>query len=121
MNESTKVTPAEINSHISAEYTTTLDKALAGAPQVDGLDRVTIHVIVLDNGTKLVGVNYGAIVPENHSAEEGRKQARAAAFDQAWPLFGFRLRDRLASSSLTEADAAADLAGTPRPDHPSAA
>ncbi|MCU1123480.1 hypothetical protein JAK34_15695 [Stenotrophomonas maltophilia] len=96
MNKSKKVTPAEIEAEIVAEYATTLDKAYASAPLVEGLDRVTVHTIVLRNGAKLVGVNYGAISPENHSAEEGRRQARAAAFDQAWPLFGFRLRDQLA-------------------------
>lgn len=95
MNEPQKVTPAQIEAEIEAEYSTTLDRAYAFAPLVEGLDRVTIHTIVLRNGAKLVGVNYGAIVPANHSDEEGRKQARAAAFDQAWPLFGFRLRDQL--------------------------
>ncbi|PJL71649.1 hypothetical protein B9Y75_06695 [Stenotrophomonas maltophilia] len=95
MNQSQKVTPADIEAEITAEYTTTLDNAYAGAPLAEGLDRVTIHTIVLRNGAKLVGVNYGAIVPANHNAEEGVKQARKAAFDQAWPLFGFRLRDEL--------------------------
>lgn len=93
----TKVTPADIDAEIVAEYSVTLDQALQGCPVVEGLDRVTVAVLVLKNGTKLVGVNYGAIDPANHSAEIGRSEARAAAIDQAWPLLGFRLRDLLAA------------------------
>lgn len=109
------VTPADIEAEIAAEYSTTLDKALAGCPLLEGMDRVTVAVIVLKNGTKLVGVNYGAIDPARHSPEMGAKEARAAAIEQAWPLLGFRLRDELARPVLTEADALADLAGEPRP------
>lgn len=115
-----RVTPANVEAEISAEYSFTLDKALAGCPLVEGLGRVTIAVLVLKNGTKLVGVNYGAIDPAQHSPEMGAKEARAAAVEQVWPLLGFRLRDELARPVLTDADAAADLAGTPRPDNPTA-
>lgn len=114
-NKATRVTPADIEAEITAEYSTTLDKALAGCPLLEGMDRVTVAVIVLKNGTKLVGVNYGAIDPARHSPEMGAKEARAAAIEQAWPLLGFRLRDELARPVLTEADALADLAGEPRP------
>lgn len=91
-----RVTPADIEAEIAAEYSTTLDKAFAGCPLVEGMDRVTVAVVVLKNGAKLVGVNYGAIDPANHSSEIGTEQARAAAIEQAWPLLGFRLRDKLA-------------------------
>lgn len=91
-----RVTPADIKAEIAAEYSTTLDKAFAGCPLVEGMDRVTVAVVVLKNGAKLVGVNYGAIDPANHSPEIGTEQARAAAIEQAWPLLGFRLRDKLA-------------------------
>lgn len=91
-----RVTPADIEAEIAAEYSTTLDKAFAGCPLVEGMDRVTVAVVVLKNGAKLVGVNYGAIDPANHSPEIGTEQARAAAIEQAWPLLGFRLRDKLA-------------------------
>ena len=40
---------------------------------------------------------------------------REAKMEVQPPLLGFRLRDELARPVLTEADAAADLAGTPRP------
>lgn len=111
-----RVTPEEIQAEIGAEYSFTLDKALQGCPMVDGLDRVTIAVIVLKNGTKLVGVNYGAIDPKQHCPETGRREARAQAVEQIWPLLGFRLRDELARPVLTEADSLADLHGYQRPD-----
>lgn len=93
-----RVTPADIEAEIVGEYSTTLDKALAGCPLFEGMDRVTLAVVVLKNGTKLVGVNYGAIDPANHSPEMGEKEARAQAIEQAWSLLGFRLRDKLAAS-----------------------
>lgn len=91
------VTLADIEAEIGAEYSFTLDKVLASCPLVGGLDRVTVAVIVLRNGTKLVGVNYGAIDPANHCPKKGKKEARAHAIEQAWPLLGFRLRDKLAA------------------------
>ena len=93
-----RVTPADIEATIAAEYSFTLDKALAGCPQVDGLERVTLAVVVLRNGTKLVGVNYGAIDPARHDAEQGRVEARAAAVEQVWPLLGYELRTKLAAA-----------------------
>lgn len=50
---------------------------------------------------------------------DGPSCARAIA--KLWEPLGFRLRDKIARGALsrpalTEADAAADLAGTPRPD-----
>ena len=91
-----RVTPADIEATIAAEYSFTLDKALAGCPLVDGLERVTLAVVVLRNGTKLVGVNYGAIDPARHDAEQGHVEARAAAVEQVWPLLGYELRTKLA-------------------------
>ena len=95
----THITPADIEASIAAEYSFTLDKALIGCPLVDGLDRVTLSVIVLRNGTKLVGVNYGAIDPARHDPEMGRKEARSAAIEQIWPLMGYELRTKLATAT----------------------
>ena len=92
-----RVTPTHVDAEISAEYSFTLDKALSGCPLVEGMDRVTVAVLVLKNGTKLVGVNYGAIDPAQHSPERGRQEARAQAVDKVYELLGFRLRDELAS------------------------
>ena len=60
------------------------------------LGLLTFCVLVLRNGTKIVGINYGAIDPAQHSAAQGRFEARAHAIDQIWPLMGYALREQLA-------------------------
>lgn len=79
---------------------------------------LTFCVLVLRNGFTVTGESACAS-PENFNPEIGRKIARENAINKVWPLLGFRLRDELARPVLTEADALADLNGTPRPDHPS--
>ena len=127
-----RVTPADIAAEIASEfYFTAADgvrgELLSSLPELgvnfggdNPLSLLTFCVLVLRNGTKVVGINYGAIDPAQHSAERGRQEARAQAVDKVYELLGFRLRDELARPVLTDADAAADLAGTPRPDNPTA-
>ena len=62
------------------------------------LQLLTFCVLLLCNGTKVVGVNYGAIDPARHDPEMGRTEARKAAIEQVWPLMGYALRSRLAES-----------------------
>ena len=83
------------------------------------LHLLTFCVLVLRNGFTVTGESACAS-PENFDAEVGRRIARENAINKVWPLPGFRLRDELARPVLTDADAAADLAGTPRPDNPTA-
>ena len=104
----TLVTLADIEAEIVAEAYMTGEYFLEGGLHVeyspgwydygDAADNLTICVLILRNGTKLVGVNYGAIDPANHCPKKGKKEARAHAIEQAWPLLGFRLRDKLADS-----------------------
>ena len=56
---------------------------------------LTFCVLVLRNGTKIVGINYGAIDPNQHDAERGKQKARAHAIDQVFPLMGYELRQKL--------------------------
>lgn len=135
-NNGPRVTPAALQAEIVSEHYFTAFDGVAGAAyneaSPDGVLRpfsftaqgalglLTFCVLVLRNGAKVVGVNYGAIDPAQHSAERGRQEARSQAEDKVYELLGFRLRDELARPVLTDADAAADLAGTPRPDHPTA-
>jgi len=125
-----RVTPGDIEAEIVAEvYFTAGEAASAGifndsnnahASRMDAdadlrpLDLVTFCVLVLRNGFTVTGESACAS-PENFDAELGRKIARQNAVAKIWPLLGFRLRDQLARPVLTEAAAAADLAGTPRP------
>lgn len=61
------------------------------------LGTVTFCVLVLRNGTKIVGINYGPVNPANFDAAEGRQRARDHAVEQVWPLLGYSLRETLRS------------------------
>lgn len=103
-----RVTPADIEAEIVGEHYFTAAQG-AGHPEAlnprdfgdvpAGLALLTICVLRLRNGTKLVGINYGAIDPDQHDADLGRKEARADAVEKIWELLGFRLRDKLAAGS----------------------
>ena len=91
-----RVTPADIEAEIAAEYSFTAANATAGCPQVPELALLTICVLVLRNGFTVTGESACAS-HENFDAELGRKIARQNAVNKIWPLLGFRLRDKLAN------------------------
>lgn len=103
-----RVTLADIEAEIVGEHYFTAAQG-AGHPEALNprdfgdvpaeLALLTICVLRLRNGTKLVGINYGAIDPDQHDADLGRKEARADAVEKLWELLGFRLRDKLAAGS----------------------
>lgn len=112
-----RVTPAQVEASIASEHYFTageaviaLDRGFAPEP----LLLLTICVLVLNNGFTVTGESACAS-PENFDAEIGRTIARDRALQKIWPLLGFQLRTELSRPVLTEGDAAADLAGTPRP------
>lgn len=120
-----RVTPADIEAEIASEHYFTAEEGVQGAlaktnpdlgVEVDSLKLLTFCVLTLRNGFTVTGESACAS-PENFDAEIGRQIARQNAVAKVWPLLGFRLRDQLARPALTDADAAADLAGTPRPDY----
>ncbi|WP_239009688.1 Gp49 family protein [Delftia lacustris] len=105
------MTPADIEAEIAREHYFTAEQ---GAKHPDGdakpydfgdvwkssnLGALTFCVLVLKNGTKVVGINYGAIDPAQHDAARGRQEARAQAVEKVWELLGFRLRDKLAAGA----------------------
>lgn len=98
-----RVKPADVEATIVGETYTVLPNG-----------RSTVCQLTLDNGFTVEGIS-AAVSIENFNAELGNKIARQNAVNQVWPLLGFRLRDQLARPVLTDADAAADLAGSPRP------
>ena len=122
-NVAPRVTPADIEASIASEHYFTAADGVTGAKfnaeprQTVGIDTsplplhlLTFCVLVLRNGFTVTGESACAS-PENFNAEIGRRIARENAAEKIWPLLGFRLRDELARPVLTEADAAADLAG----------
>ena len=98
-----RITPADIEANIAAEHVFTAGQALTALqhPVSDGMESLTICLLMLRNGTKIVGINYGAIDPNQHSAEQGREEARAHAIEQVWQLMGYELRSRLHEASRT--------------------
>lgn len=52
---------------------------------------VTICHVMLKNGKNVIGINYGAIDPENHSEEMGREYAYKEAIDKLYELEGYAL------------------------------
>ncbi len=106
-----RVTLADIEAEIAREHYFTAEQGSKHPDAVaepydfgdvwksSNLGALTFCVLVLKNGTKVVGINYGAIDPHQHDADLGRKEARADAVEKIWELLGFRLRDKLAAGS----------------------
>lgn len=121
-----RVTPADIEAEIVSEHYFTAADGVMNNDDLPldyvfekSLYLLTFCVLVLRNGFTVIG-HSACASPENFNAEIGRRIARENAINKVWPLLGFRLRDELVRPVLTDADAAADLAGTPRPDNPTA-
>lgn len=107
-NVAPRITPADVEAQIVAEYFFTAAHGALGAMNrgeliarnpaelnAPALQMLTFCVLQLRNGTRIVGTNYGAIDPAQHSAERGRADARAQAVEQIWPLLGYELRTHL--------------------------
>ena len=86
----TKLTPDDITKAIAeAQY-----HVLPGT-------RVTICLLILRNGAKVVGVNYGSIDPAQHREDMGRQEAYKDAVNKVWELEGYLLRQRLYEAGET--------------------
>jgi hypothetical protein len=101
-----RVTPADIEANIDAEFYFTADEAaqIHGAPTMSNfrekwaaLQCLTFCVLVLRNGFTVTGESACAS-PENFDAEVGRKIARQNAVQKIWPLMGYELRTKLAGN-----------------------
>lgn len=58
---------------------------------------VTVCMLTLRNGAKVLGHNYGSIDPSQQDWATGRREARAIAVEKVWELEGYLLRQNLAS------------------------
>jgi hypothetical protein len=104
-----RVTPDDVEAEIEQEHYFTAAQGVDMAdPEMTDekiptpLKLLTFCVLVLHNGFTVTGESACAS-PENFDAEIGRKIARAKAIDKLWPLLGFRLRDKLASTPHPDA------------------
>ena len=116
-----RVTPADIEANIASEHYFTAGEGVIGAfvagefgahggdtvtvlrdtasPEVlkPSLNLLTFCVLVLRNGFTVTGESACAS-PENFDAEVDRKIARQNAVQKIWPLMGYDLRTKLAST-----------------------
>lgn len=92
-----RVTLDKLDSEIVAENTFNLGDALRalGQPAPDGTDLTTVCALTTKLGFVLVGTS-ACVSEENYDAAIGAKVARQKAFDQLWPLEGYRLKAELA-------------------------
>lgn len=106
-----RITPADLEAEIASEHYFTGREGVLGMLAADGvpatayeqanaapaaLALLTFCVLILRNGCKVVGINYGPVVPDGFDPVYGREDARRDAIRQVWPLLGFRLRDKIA-------------------------
>ena len=90
-----RVALADIEAKIVARYDFTADKAISSdAPVMEALSRLTICLLVMQNGYMVVGKSAPAS-PENFNRELGIQFAYEDAIRQVWPLEGYALRERL--------------------------
>ena len=113
-----RVTNDQVEAAIASQHYFTAAQALTGgdtmADAAHPLNRLTFCVLVLSNGFTVTGESACAS-PENFDADIGKRIARENAVRKVWPLLGYELRTELSQPGLTQADAAADLAGVARP------
>lgn len=124
--EAPRITREEVEASIRSEYYFTAADGIIGRSfdendtsepteeEYAALDMVTICVLILNNGTKIFGVNEGPVSPENFNEAMGKTMARAKAVEQIWPLLGYELRSALQSEvvrgiELRTTDPAVDL------------
>lgn len=60
---------------------------------------VTVCLLTLSNGAKVIGHNYGAIDIGQHNWAIGKDEAKKMAVEKVWELEGYLLRDRLVTQS----------------------
>lgn len=102
-----RVTPESIEAKIASEFYFTAADGVRGESQMgtrpagnaESLERLTICILVLQNGFTILGKSAPASAA-NFDAELGRKIARQDAFNQIWPLEGYLLRENLYLDSM---------------------
>lgn len=119
MTTKTHITIDDIEGAIASEFYFTAADGIEGARIAHGdyqavrhddqradiaAGQLTFCVLILKNGTKIVGINYGAIDPARHSVEIGRTEARKHAIEQVWPLLGYEMRTKLAAQPTSYQD-----------------
>lgn len=100
-----RVTPADVEANIVNEFFFSAEDGVVGShrgaavhsDQPHSLSMLTFCALVLRNGYTVTGESACAS-PENFNAEIGRRIARENAVAKIWPLMGYELRTKLATS-----------------------
>ena len=98
-----RITLTDIEANIRGEYYFTAQDGIKGSDPFVAqytnreLSLLTFCILVLRNDFTVVGKSACAS-SENFDAEVGRKIARQDAINQVWPLMGYALKERMASS-----------------------
>lgn len=104
-----RITPADIEAAIASEWYINAgagvvpDNFQPPVPVNHPLRLITICVLILRNGYRIVGVNEGPVSGANFDAELGKRLAREKATDQIWPLMGYALKEQLATKPQGDA------------------
>lgn len=107
-----QVTMEDIEENIAFEHYFTAFEGVAGpygyaGDDAEALSLVTFCVLVLRNGTKVVGVNYGPVSTELFNESDAKRYARENAIEQVWPLMGYWLKSMIQLADEAQAEAAA--------------
>lgn len=107
-----RVTMEDIEENIAFEHYFTALEGVAGpygyaGDDAEALSLVTFCVLVLRNGTKVVGVNYGPVSTELFNESDAKRYARENAIEQIWPLMGYWLKSMIQLADEAQAEAAA--------------
>lgn len=84
-----RMTPADIDAAIANEEY-----------HVFPYSTVTVCMLTLRNGAKVLGHNYGAIDSARQDWKIGYREARAMAVEKVWELEGYLLREQLDAARL---------------------
>jgi hypothetical protein len=98
-----RITLADVQANIRRiNYFTAADGVYGAdgaiAHKDSSLNNLTFCVITLRNGTRVVGINYGAIDPAQQDSALAHDEAYKNAVEQIWPLMGYELRTKLANT-----------------------
>jgi hypothetical protein len=110
--EAPRVNKADIEANIRSEFYFTGADGVLGESQLGtkpalhtNMHLLTFCVLVLRNGARVVGINYGPVCEQNFSAEDAKKYAREDAIEQIWPLMGYALREQLFQARIAQGSA----------------
>lgn len=108
----TRVTARDVEAAILQTHFFTAASALSGEAILNGVDlnasnpllqRTTFCLLVLRNGHRITGVNYGPVDAESFDERMAHDLAHKDAIDKVWEVLGYELRLRVSGGLLVRA------------------